>query len=33
LLGTEKELSNKTQGILDEQLEIVSASGKGHGGH
>lgn len=33
LLGTDKELSYKTQGILDEQLEIISASGKGHEGH
>ncbi|MGG2091951.1 cell wall-binding repeat-containing protein [Bacillus sp. S13(2024)] len=32
LLGTEKEISFKTQGILDDQLEIMSQNGMNHSG-
>ncbi|MGY3716939.1 cell wall-binding repeat-containing protein [Sutcliffiella cohnii] len=33
ILGTLNNVSYQTQGILDDKLEIVSASGEGHGGH
>ncbi|MDM5237650.1 cell wall-binding repeat-containing protein [Bacillus cereus] len=33
LLGNTENISFETQGILDERLEIVQESGKGHGGH
>ncbi|UYX53161.1 cell wall-binding repeat-containing protein [Bacillus thuringiensis] len=33
LLGSTSDISFETQGILDERLEIVQESGKGHGGH
>lgn len=33
ILGTLNDVSYQTQGILDEKLEIVSASGDGHGDH
>jgi hypothetical protein len=31
LSGTVNSLSYQTQGIIDEKLEIISATGKGHG--
>lgn len=33
IIGTQKEIPFAIQGILDEKLEIVQESGKGHSGH
>lgn len=33
LVGTAKQIPYKTQGIIDDKLEIVQENGEGHGGH
>ncbi|WP_042349745.1 cell wall-binding repeat-containing protein [Bacillus massiliigorillae] len=33
VIGTEEEISYRTQGIMDNKLEIVQEDGQGHGGH